>query len=531
MSLPETAISVAELLENVSSQHSQNIALRYGSQSWDYMDLNEISTRLANGLWHLGIRPQMHVALWSDTTPNAVFLFYALQKIGAVAVLLNTCLKEEGLLKQLEMVNAEFLFIGDHWNQIEFDYQEVLKQFSQDCVLRILEEKNDKKGDFSKLIHLGGEVEYGVGNIDRESLALILFTSGTTTAQYRAVPILGGQLTFGAKQKIIDLDMDENDRVCSVIPMFHTFFININLMSTLAAGACLVLPKTRKMKIVLETLQESQSTMLSSVPSIYLALIGQKDFENYDLKSLRTGIIGGASCTYDQFCHIEDSLKFTLLPALGQTEVVAGITIASLMDPIEVRATTVGHFIPYLEWKIKKINPTEKDDVVGEILLRGPTVINKYYTKGLPLEYDDKTWLHTGDLGWCDDKGNLHLSGRIKDIIIRGGENIVPKELEVFLSQDPRVLKCKAIPIPDMHYGEEICMCVVCKSGVNMIPDEVKELMRVKFATYQIPKWVFFFEEFPYNHTGKIAKRELIQLAKEEISKTYKKTKSCTENS
>ena len=243
--------------------------------------------------------------------------------------------------------------------------------------------------------------------------------------------------------------------------------------------------------------------MLSCVPALYHAIIERGGLANHDISSLRTGIIGGSMYSSALFEEIEEAFGITLLSSLGQTEATAGITIANFDDPLGERSCTVGHIMDHIEYRF-----VER----FELLVRGYVVMKEYYKDpdATATAIDKDGWLHTGDTGFVNENGNLILTGRIKDLIIRGGENISPREIEAVFDDDDRVAECKAVGVYDSHYGEEVAFAVIRNRAVAPITkDEVLEKLRHELANYKVPKYVVFLEDFPRTNTGKTRTTEL----------------------
>ena len=521
--------NVAQCIDDVACRFSGRTALRYRDVSWSFRDLNRITSQLAEGLLALGVAPGCHVAFWADATPKAIFSFFALQKVGAILVMLNTSLEECELQKQLDTADVEYLVVGDSWKGKRFiqDYPQVAAQFPARQGLFIGSTGRTPWPTYEQALSAGGSAEAErlrelFYEVKPEDMALMLFTSGTT-GEYKAVCSTGFHLVNGGLLKAECMEMTPDDVVCCAIPLFHIFCIDVNLMAALLAGACLALPEDRHTKTVLRCIQDMGCTVLSSVPSIFLSLTGRSDFTSYDVSTLRTGVIGGAACTPQQFCEIDRALNFTLLPGLGQSEVASGIAAGRLTDSLEVRSTTVGHFVPFIEGKIVPVNTGKIQEgcPIGEIHVRGPMVMKGYYKRPelTAKVIDGDGWLHTGDLGWLDQEQNLHLAGRIKDVIIRGGENIMPSELEQLLEKDPRIADCKAIGVPDTHYGEEVCLCVVPAEGVALGQKQVMDLLSGKLAAFKMPKYTLFLHALPYTDTGKVDRKRIVHIAREALGK------------
>lgn len=509
------------MLSETVARFPRRPAVLWAEGQWNYTEFSREITKMAKGFLSLGLTMGSHAALWTDPTPRAVTAFFALQRIGAVVVLLNTCLKGGEIEKQLMCSDAEFVVLeGEEKAQ---SLLEACRSGREAC----FDEGSLCLGQTVRvrtvvLSELPEEPEWPepIPEADPDAVAMMLFTSGTTSANYKVVCSSGAQLAGSGHMKAGDMGADETDVICCALPMFHTFCINCNILTAAASGACLVLPPDRHSETVLTYIERYRCTMLTAVPSVYLTLIARPDLRPERVASLRCGIVGGAYCSPEQFCAIERKLGMTLLPGLGQSEVIAGVTIASPEESLEVRSTTLGHFVDRLEGRIvgHEVPMGEGDTQAGEIQVRGPMVMLGYYENGKVVPaVDEDGWLHTGDLGWQDAAGNIHYAGRIKDIIIRGGENIMPSEIEAALSGDARISCCKAVGIPDEHYGEVPCICIVPAGGAALNEAQVQDALCRRLAAFKVPKFVLFFSKFPYTNTGKINCKKVAAIARSAI--------------
>ena len=513
-------LSIAGLLDRTAIDFPNHIAIKYKNTSITYKELNKTTEDVAKKLRSLNINPTDNVALWMDASPEALILFYALQKLGYAVILINTTLRGHELQKNIKFADVGLILVQDEESAIlllaelkDYCYQDTKQSvlsFKQGCSLSVL--------TFEDVMALQQQDD-NWPDINSNAFALGLFTSGTSFHPCKLVCLQGIQLVNSAFQKSKDLRMDQNSRVCCILPLFHTFCINANVLAALAAAATLVIPNDRHTRSVLESIADEKCTHLSSVPSMFFALVKKQESLNYDLTSLKFGIVGGAFCSPQKFVDIEKKLGLTLLSSLGQTEVVGGITICNPEDSLDVRANTVGHFVDLVEGKIDTSNLEEYAlRKIGEILVRGPMIMNGYYGCSESV-CDEDGWLHTGDLGWLDEDQNLHLSGRLKEIIIRGGENIVPYELELYLNDDPRIKICKVMGVPDNHYGESVCVCIVPSQTGHLSELDVIKILSNKIAKYKLPKHILFLDSMPFTTTGKIHSKQLQSLVNEHISK------------
>ena len=305
-----------------------------------------------------------------------------------------------------------------------------------------------------------------------EDTAVIIFTSGSTGLPKPVMTSHFSRVNGGIQQSN-DFAATYEDVFCVAVPMFHCFTISTNIMASAAVGGCICLPDNRHTSSILRAIQQHRCTVLHAVPSMYRAIMARKDFADYDISSLRVGIIGGASYPPNDFIRIEEGFGMTLASSLGQTESTAGLTVCSLDDSMDKRSTTVGKFMNHVEGKIADLETGEAlaPGKVGEICIKGYLVMQGYYhqPEQTAKAIDADGWLHTGDLGELDEDGDIILRGRIKELINRGGEKISPVEVENEICALPQVDTCRMIPVPDVHYGEEACACVVLHENMSHV--------------------------------------------------------------
>jgi len=463
--LPLRELTVYEAFLEAKTKYPDNLALTYGDETWTYDELDKEVLTYALKLLALGVRTGYHVGVDCANNPRFVFTVLALSKLGAVAVLVNTRLHSDEKERVLKLTDVSF-------------------------------EINDETDLDSVALASGVEFK----KVNPFDDGYILFSSGTTSIPRAIVGNHFARANMGLIQGN-DLRVTQSDRVCVTMPLFHCFSFSVNLMSALFYGACLCLPKSMHTGDVVDTIKKYNCSILSGVPSFFHTLISRHDFDNDPLSSLRTGFIGGSGYSSTLFQYIEMKLNMTLLSSLGQTEATAAITTSSLDDSLEVRMNTVGHFIDNVEHKILSN---------GEICIKGFNVMNLYYKN--PLEtsktIDDDGWLHTGDAGHMDGD-NLVFTGRIKEVIIRGGENISPREIESVLYDDNRIMQSKALGVPDIHYGEEVALCIIKNEGVDLSEDEIRSRLSKHIADFKVPKYILFMEDFPKTSSGKVMTKEL----------------------
>lgn len=523
--LPLENLTVSQLLRRAALRFPARPALEYQGRVWTYRELDETVDRTARRLLAWGVRRGARVGLWCETEPNTIFLLYALPRIGAVAACLNTSLQQSELAELLRRTQVSRLTVTDGYRGMNFP--ELCQGLSNEVPTLesvLYAGLSGESGGWESLENLEEASDDALGEAEGETtprnIGYILYTSGTTSVPKAVMSTQYSRVNSGIQQAH-DLGATERDRFCVSVPIFHCFCLSANVMAACAVGACLYLPQGRRTGMILKAVSEGRCTVLSSVPTLFHAILCRPDFKEWDLSSLRTGFIGGSLYPTELFRQINDGFGFTLLSSLGQTEATAGLTAAYLDDPLEVRAATVGHFMDHVEGKIVHIDTGEELPAgeAGEICVRGYLVMEGYF--GQPAEtakaIDGDGWLRTGDLGWLDEEGNIHLTGRLKELIIRGGENISPAEIETALGSCPEIAECKAIGVPDRHYGEEVCLCVVPRDGTVVDTVEIRALLVQKLAEYKVPKYIVPLDELPKTVTGKVRPTELTQFVQERL--------------
>lgn len=523
--LPLEDLTVSRFLRRTVQRFPHHPAMEYAGRVWTYWELDEAVDRTARRLLAWGVKRGDRVGLWCETEPNVVLLLYALPRIGATVAFLNTSLQRTELAELLRRTEVSRLIITDGYKGVSFP--DVCRDLTEEVPTLEAVLYAGQSGEFGGLEGLDDLDEASEEELARAEVAVtpqdvgfILYTSGTTSVPKAVMSTQYSRVNSGIQQAH-DLGASEVDRFCAAMPIFHCFCLSVNVMAACASGGCLYIPESRRTTVILEALSEGRCTILSSVPTLFHAILCRPDFKNWDLSSLRTGFIGGSFYPPELFRQINDGFDFTLLSSLGQTEATAGLTTAYLDDSLEIRATTVGHFMDHVEGKIVHIETGEKQPTgeTGEICVRGYLVMVGYY--GQPEEtakaIDRDGWLHTGDMGYLDEAGNIHLTGRLKELIIRGGENISPAEVEAALGCCCEIEECKAMGVPDRHYGEEVCLCVVLQEGSMLDEAEIRAILSRKLAPFKVPKYILFLEELPKTMTGKIRPQELFKLIQERL--------------
>ena len=517
-------ITTGKFFDDACKLYEDRIAINYCGKKYSYKDFRLSVDNFARRLLTLGVKRGDHVGIWCETEPNAIFALFALSKIGAVACMLGTSLQKEGLIDLVVRSDVNLLLIGSGYKDVKFP--QVAKEIKDDVpllrdIIFIGEESRD--WGFKRLDSIKEASEEELNKAEAqakpEDTSLILYTSGTTSAPKCVMTSHYNRVNSGIQQAE-QIRATKEDIFLVAMPIFHCFCLSVNIFASIAVGACLYIPSSRRTVDILSAISMGKCTVFSCVPTLFHALITRPDFKDWDISSLRVGYIGGSACPKPMFYQIEEKLEMTLISSLGQTEATAGLTSTKPEDPIELRVDCVGPFFEYVQGKIVDIQ-TKKElalGMTGEIAIKGYNVMQGYYKND---EETKKTlvdgWLYTGDTGFLDGDGNLHLTGRVKELIIRGGENISPAEIENIALREKGVDSCKAIGVPSEHYGEEVCLCIVSKSKPKDLEENLMKKFKELLPYYKVPKYTVFVDEFPLTATGKVQLGELKKCIAEKL--------------
>jgi fatty-acyl-CoA synthase len=515
-------LTIGRLLSETTARYPGLPAVEHLGRSVTYAELDRLTDALARGLLALGVEKGSHVGILGNDRPNTLYVFLAVVKIGAVAVMLGTGLQKSEIEALIIKTDVRYLFFDEGFRNVSF--ADIVRNMSVDGLKTAVYMGKDPVPDFLSLdflytdaMKVSDETLLQIKqSVTPDDWDTILFTSGTIGSAKGVVTTHYSRANT-AFAHVQALRASEKDKFCIAIPMFHCFSLTAGVLSALAAGACVYFPADRHTETILKAISVDRCSVLNAVPTLFSALISRSDIGGYDFSSLRTGFIGGSGYTAEFFMKVADTMKFNLLPALGQTEATAGFTFTDYDAPSEIKANTVGAFMDHIDGEIREIggNKPVLAGTVGEICIRGFNVMRGYYAQPELTDsvLDPDGWLRTGDLGMLDENGNIRMAGRLKELIIRGGENISPGEIEDTVLSDPRVKSVKAIGVPDPHYGEEICLCVVLHEGTLMTEREVKDLVGSRHAYFKVPKYVLFLDKLPVTSSGKVAFGRLQKIA------------------
>ncbi|NCC86857.1 MAG: AMP-binding protein [Clostridia bacterium] len=500
------------------------------NRTWKEFD--EECETIARGFMSLGLKKGSHISIWATNVPAWLLTFFASAKMGGIAITVNTSYKIFEIEYQLRQSDSDAIVIIDGFKGTSYiDILNELCPTLKDCEPGKLCSQTLPK---LKSIIYAGENECPAGMVSwndlytladkvpyEEFCALrdscdchetvnIQYTSGTTGfpkgVMLSHYNILNNGLTIGDGMKFT-----QNDKLCITVPFFHCFGIVLAIMACITHGTPFVPIDIFNPKKVLDALRSENCTALHGVPTMFIAIMGHPDFAQYDFSKMRTGIMAGSPCPIKTMRDVIGKMNMNdIVIVFGQTEASPGSTMTTTVDTEEHRCTTVGQAFPGVECKIVDVTTGETlpTGQIGEFCAKGYNIMKGYYKmpEATSLAIDSDGWLHFGDLAVCDEDGYYKVTGRLKDMIIRGGENIYPKELEECLYDHPEVNDVQVIGIPSKRYGEEVCACVVLREGSTITEDDIKEYYKQKIAFFKIPKIIWFMEEFPMTASGKIQK-------------------------
>ena len=488
----------------------------------------------------IGVQKGEKVAVWATNVPHWVTLMFATARIGAILVTVNTNYRETELRYLLQQSECENLFIIDSVRDHDFiaSTYEVLPELRRQRrgmleveglphLKRVFFLGTDKhRGMYSlpELFSLAGDVsdeeyESRKASISPYDVVNMQYTSGTTGfpkgVMLTHVNIVNNGYWIGYHQKF-----SSRDRVCLPVPLFHCFGCVLGVMACVNHGATMVLLDAFSPVQVMTAVEQEKCTALYGVPTMFQAILDHRVFSRFDFSSLRTGIMAGSVCpeplmrrVMDQMCMSEITICY------GLTEGSPVMTQTRTDDTVERRVKTVGRSMPGIEVTIRDPETNEEvpRNAVGEVCCRGYNVMQGYYNmpKDTAEAIDEEGWLHSGDLACRDENGCYRITGRLKDMIIRGGENIYPKEIEEFIYTHPAVKDVQVIGVPDKKYGEEAMACIILKEPGSVTVEEMLDYIKASMARHKVPKYIDFVDAFPMNAAGKILKYKMREEATE----------------
>ncbi len=534
--------TIGQFFDEACARHAQQDALivRHQNVRLSYTQLKQQVDALACSLLRLGLKTGDRIGIWSQNNSEWALTQFATAKAGLILVNINPAYRRSELEYALNKVGCRALILSPAFRTS--NYLSILGDLAPELATSEAGKlKSAKLPSLELVIRLGSEASAGMLNFDSlltppsdaELTALaalgktlkgtdpinIQFTSGTTGSPKGATlshrNILNNGRFVGDAIRLV-----EGDRLCIPVPLYHCFGMVMGNLGCLTHGSTMIYPDEGFDPVaVLKTVSEERCTALYGVPTMFIAILGHPDFAKYDISTLRTGIMAGSPCPIEVMKQVIEKMHMNEVTiAYGMTETSPVSFQSATDDPIERRVSTVGRIQPHCEVKIVNgEGDTVAPNETGELCTRGYSVMIGYWNDEAKTHeaVDSEGWMHTGDLATIDAEGYCNIVGRIKDMVIRGGENLYPREIEEFLYRHPKVQDVQVIGVPDQKYGEELCACIIVREGQTLTEDEVKQFCKNEIAHYKVPRYVHFVDSFPMTVTGKIQK----YLMRQEIKK------------
>ncbi|WP_338448763.1 class I adenylate-forming enzyme family protein [Niallia oryzisoli] len=506
-----TQMSVYEVLEKSYAINPEKEALYDGYTRVTYQQLYDEVNHIASALSQRGIEKGDRVMVCLPNWNEFVSIYFALAKVGAVLVPCNTRYRSEELMYILENSHAKVAFVTGEFGHVEF-FKHYLKNehngYSLEQIFTV-RSKNEEFLSFDELLELGNNTPFTQPGIHPvEDVFSILYTSGTT-GKPKGAMLTHQNLNYSALITNEELQCIPDDVFLIAVPVFHVFGMAPGILSAIGAGAKIVFMENYKAVEALELIEKEKISVHHGVPTMFILELNHPRFDEFDLSSLRTGIIAAAPCPEEIVRKIRNVMGCDISVFYGLTESTASITATTFEDDDFIRATTVGRILAGSE---AKVVGSQREAVpfgeVGELALRGPGITKGYYQMPEQTKeaIDEEGWFYTGDLVTMDEKGYIRIVGRKKEMIIRGGYNIYPREIEELYYKHPSVLEIAIVGLPDTVLGEVSCAAIKLKPGMTEDEEEMKDFIRGKVANYKIPDHIVFLDEMPMTASGKITK-------------------------
>ena len=509
--------AVVPLLEKTISQALHDAAAKFPDRDalvvlhqnirLKWRELDAEATRVARGLAGLGLRPGDRAGIWASNCAEWVLLQHAAARSGVVLVNVNPAYRSYELRYVLRKSRIRALFL--HEKDARASYRDILEESRTGETLEL--EHVVWLGTDSWEAMLDGCADFSARTAQPHDVANIQYTSGTTGSP-KGVMLTHHNLLNNGMGMAMGLNATEQDRICAPVPLYHCFGSVIGSMVSLSSGATLILPSPQfDARATLEAVHNERATALYGVPTMFIAQLTHPEFDRFDLTSLRTGVMAGAPCPIETMRRVVERMHVPELTIVyGQTETSPGLTMSAADDPLELRVTTVGKPLPNTEIQI--VDPRSGTHLPigesGELCARGYMVMKGYDQDQAATEavIDSEGWLHTGDLAAMRPDHYFSFKGRAKDTIIRGGENIYPREVEEFLHTHPAIADVYVVGLPDAKLGETVLAWIQLEPAATATEEEIRNFCRGKIAYFKIPQFIRFVDSFPMTVTKKVQK-------------------------
>lgn len=537
--------TIGQLIKETATHYPENTALISPEFSirQTYREFYQTCRDVAKGLMAMGIKRGDNVAVWTTNIAEWLYLQCSLGMTGGVLVSVNTNYQTHELEYILKQSDSTTLFLIDSYRDTSFydTVRQIVPELDSCAAGSLVSKKlpllknviyiGKKEATpgmfkFSDLIKMGEKIteqklDDRMNSLTDDDVINMQYTSGTTGFP-KGVMLTHHNIVNNARMVGDVMGMTEKDSLLIQVPFFHCFGCVMSTLNCIYHGSTMVIVEYFDALKALQTIAAEKCTAVNGVPTMFIAILNHPDFDKYDMTSLRTGIMAGAPCPEETMNQVRTKMHCPeIVIAFGQTESAPVMTMTRRDDPVKLRVASVGRLLPDIEGKIvdPDLGIDLPPDTQGEIVTRSACVMKGYYKmpEATADAIDRYNWLHTGDLGMMDNNGYFKVTGRIKDMIIRGGENIYPRELEEFLFSHPKVVNVQVIGIHDKKYGEQVLAAIQLKAGQTASAEEFTEFCKGKIARHKIPKYWEFVDSYPTTASGKIQKFKM----KEEFEKKY----------
>ena len=533
--------TLSDWLEHWAAETPDKEYIVYSDRNlrFTWKTFNERVDNMAKGLIAIGVSRGTNVGIWAQNVPDWLTFLYATAKIGAVAVTVNTNYQSEEVSYLLKNSDMHTLCMtdgvaGNNYTDIIYELVPELKTTQRGKF------KSERFPELKNVVYIGQEKYRGMyntaeilllgNNVESDELTRLRnltgchdvvnmqYTSGTTGFP-KGVMLTHHNIANNGYLTGVHMKFTPEDKCCICVPLFHCFGVVLATMCCLTHGSTQVMVERFDPLITLASIHKERCTVLHGVPTMFIAELNHPMFSLFDMSSLRTGIMAGALCPIELMRQVNEKMFMDITSVYGMTETSPGMTQTRVDDTFEVRCTTVGREYEFTE--VVVLDPETGLEcpvgVQGEICCRGYNVMKGYYKnpEATAQVIDKNGFMHSGDLGVKDENGNYRITGRIKDMIIRGGENISPKEVEDYLYKIPEVRDVQVVAVASPKYGEDVGAFIILKDGCELTPEDVRDFCKNHIARYKIPRYVLFIKQFPMTGSGKIQKFRLREMALE----------------
>jgi len=525
-------LTIGALLAETAARFPDRLAVVFREQGvrWSWKEFAKEIEAFATGLQELGLRKGDRVGIWSPNRAEWLVTQFATARLGLVLVNINPAYRLAELEYALHVSGCRAVISAQEMKTSK--YLEMLQTvrpqtLGLEWIIRMGEGRTPDMVNYADVLAKGRGGSIREEPLDCHDPINIQFTSGTTGSP-KGATLTHHNVVNNARFIAQAMNFSEVDRLCIPVPLYHCFGMVLAVLACVSTGATMVFPgEMFDPGAVLTAVSEERCTALHGVPTMFIAELAHPDFRTFDLSSLRTGIMAGSPCPIETMRQVVSEMHMSEVTiAYGMTETSPVSFQSSTTDPLERRVTTVGRIQPRLEAKvIDKDGQIVPRGATGELCVRGYSVMRGYWDDPVrTAEVIKDGWMHTGDLATIDDEGYCNIVGRAKDMLIRGGENVYPREIEEFLFRHPKVQSAQVFGVPDQKYGEEICAWIVLKPGSDCTEDEIREFCRNQIAHYKVPRYIRFVREMPMTVTGKAQKFVMRERMIDELKLNETKT-------